>query len=267
MADSNGYGRSGEAVDWSDLTVTYRKTGPPVYRDATGRLLSQDQVSAEIAAFAREIPDIEHANAQVGTAMSSMVRQVKLQAEHDIQWRLLWLLVHRLGGSARITDDELAGLPHRPPMVVERDGEDGIRLTAEPWIAPAGMAHDDEWARRQFGLGPETPITKGEATAERVFAPDLVAAVAGAIRQQMTGDEEAMLRATPEELATAALTAAVGTLVADPGGHQKQVIWALLHRLGGDVRLGYSEVTSIPRSPEIDVFQDSDGVTLVAHGG
>jgi hypothetical protein len=121
------------------LSVEYRKTGLPAYGDATGRLLTDDEIAARLAAAADGAPpSLASTRDWLDTTTAKLARLAVLQQEHDLQQQVIWLLVHRLGGTVRITDDELAGLPAHLPLAFQRD-DDGIGITAEPWIAPPGI--------------------------------------------------------------------------------------------------------------------------------
>ena len=68
-------------------------------------------------------------------APSQLLQAVKLQGEVDSARRLIWLLVHRLGGQVTLTEEEVASTPLHPPLVVI---EDSREIIAEPYIARQG---------------------------------------------------------------------------------------------------------------------------------
>jgi hypothetical protein len=67
--------------------------------------------------------------------MFEAMRVVKLHAELEASKRIIWLLVHRLGGQVSLTDEEVASAPQHPPLCLI---EDGRQIIAEPYIAPQG---------------------------------------------------------------------------------------------------------------------------------
>lgn len=59
----------------------------------------------------------------------------RLHGDLDASKRIIWLLVHRLGGQVTLTDEEVSSVPQHPPLQLI---EDGRQIIAEPYIAPQG---------------------------------------------------------------------------------------------------------------------------------